>query len=271
MRRVAAQGRRSAARASKLVPGLAVAVAAAACSFSAPPPDNTAYRCPDDSPLCPDGFACVNRVCVDSDTLPDASMAPDSSIPTEPVTLTIGERDGATVRNVTTDTYLTSSAPTATHGDEGVLRVDGEPAANAVIRFEPRTLTTMPLILSATLTVYVEDPLESGTVTVHALELPWAEANASWDVAAPSSTWPTPGAGGVAVGAVAVAATSALGEPGDVVLELATAVVQTWVDTPGRNHGLRLSSTGTQNLAISSSESSTGIRRPLLTVTYRPR
>jgi hypothetical protein len=246
-----------------------VAGLGASCTFSAPPPDNTTYRCSQSS-QCPDGFACVSGFCMSADLLPDASTLPDGPIDNTPTTISFGARPSATLRNnITTDTYLTSDAATTTHGTEEQLTIDGSPAAVALLRFELASVTATSTVISAQLTVNVFDVLTEGVVTARALELPWDETSATWNQAAAGTIWATPGAGGVAIGATALDASGEFNATGDVVVELAPAVVQTWISEPTRNRGLRIEATGNQNLRVRSSEVADATQAPMLTVTFR--
>jgi hypothetical protein len=239
------------------------------CQFSSPSPDGTAYSC-GSPPVCPGGFVCVSGTCVESAGLPDASTVPDAFIDNAPATIKIGARPEATVRgNVTTDTYLTSDAATTTHGGEEQLTIDGSPAAIALLRFEVTSLASRSTVVSAQLTLNVFDVLTEGAVTARALELAWDETSATWNQASAGNGWPAPGAGGVAIGQLALDASDAFNATGDIVVELAPAVVQTWVDDPARNRGLRIEATGNQNLRIRSSEVADATQAPMLTIVYR--
>jgi hypothetical protein len=246
-----------------------IAALGAGCSFSAPPADDTRYKC-GDPPVCPDGFVCTANECVPSGVLPDASGVPDAVIGDTPATIKIGARPEATLREgVTTDTYLTFDAATTTHGAEEQLTIDGSPAAVALLRFELSSMSTSATVVSATLTLNVFDVLTEGTVTAKALELQWDEAAATWNLASVGNSWPVAGAGGVAVGQTALNASAAFNATGDVVVDLVPAVVQTWISQPARNRGLRIEATGNQNLRVRSSEVADARQAPMLTVVYR--
>lgn len=252
-----------------LIAGL-IAALGAGCSFSAPPADDTRYKC-GDPPLCPDGFVCMASECVPTSTVPDAAGGvPDATLDNTPSTIKLGARPDATLRdNITTDTYLTSDAATTTHGNEEQLTIDGSPAAVGLLRFELSSVSSAATVVSATLTLNVFDVLTEGTVTAKALELPWDEAAATWTLASLGNSWPAAGAGGVAVGQTALNASPAFNATGDVVVDLAPAVVQTWISQPARNRGLRIEATGNQNLRIRSSEIADARLAPMLTVVYR--
>jgi hypothetical protein len=245
-----------------------VASLGAGCSFSAPPADDTMYRC-GEPPVCPSGFTCVNSFCMEGAATPDAGL-PDGPTGNTPQTISIGARPSATLRNnVTTDTYLTSDAATTTHGTEEQLTIDGSPAAVALLRFDVSSISSGATVISAQLTLNVFDVLTEGVLTAKALEQQWDEATATWNQAAGGTIWNAPGAGGASVGATALDASPDFNATGDVVVELAPSVVQTWVSDTARNRGLRLEATGNQNLRVRSSEVADATQAPMLTVTFR--
>jgi hypothetical protein len=244
-----------------------VASLGAGCSFSAPPADDTTYRC-GAPPVCPSGFTCVDGFCTEG-AAPDAGL-PDGPIGSTTQTISIGARPSATLRNnVTTDTYLSSETATTSYGDEPELTIDGSPATVALLRFDVSSISSGATVISAQLTLNVFDVLTEGVLTAKALEQQWDEASATWNQASGGAIWNTPGAGGASVGATALDASPDFNATGDVVVELAPSVVQTWVSDTARNRGLRLEATGNQNLRVRSSEVTDATQAPMLTVTFR--
>ena len=268
--------------------GFALSIGAG-CSFEPPSSEGTQFSCVID-PTCPAGFSCVDGVCrsggpdaapgsPDARPAPDAEPgAPDAGATTDaiasgPLTVTFGERSTADHRGVTTDTYLASDATTTTHGSDGRILVDGSPQIAGLLRFDLAAIPAGSTVVSAELEVVVPDPFRpyGGEIaSAHVLRMAWSEAAATWAEASSGVAWPTSGATGTAVGATAFDGFAPQVDQA-YTIALDAAAVQAWVDAPATNFGLRVKSTGNNNLQLESSEAATDSVRPLLRVTYRPR
>lgn len=200
----------------------------------------------------------------------------------QPVTLHFGERDDADVSGVTRDTYISETNAGnngGTHGDFHTVET-GAPAAS-LLAFDISAIPAGSEVIDATLEVWTEDTglLESGEVEIHELLEAWDEGAAdngpgvaNWTERTPGQPWSTPGAGAGSSGAMLLGTLDGTEASQDYSTELPISVVQSWVDDPSGNHGLRLSAVdaGMSYHWYLSSEYGDHTRRPALFVTFLP-
>jgi len=272
---------------------LSLALCLGACVFDTPPTEGTSFAC-DPEGTCPRGFDCVESICraigttspdaatgrdggADAGTAPtpDAPASPDAAPPVDagPRTLTFGERPDADVKNVTTDTWLDSTAQTTPHGSDVELVVDPSPQRATLIRFDLAAIPPGSTVTAAEVVWVVFDPISTGSeVKAQVLLLPWSETEASWANASAGRAWPNSGATGASI-ASTIVATYRPDADGEYAAALLPAVVQAWVDAPASNYGLRWQSSAADgnNLRVHSRESAVSAEHPLLRVTFTER
>jgi hypothetical protein len=206
-----------------------------------------------------------------------APAGPDASAP---VTLVLGESDGADLTGVTTDTTIDSGNPTLNYGASVTFRADADPSRVALLRFDVAAIAPGAAVSFAELALTTAaDALEQGSLQIFEVTESWSEgdgdgtaAAANWSQRTASDDWTTAGAG---TGSRATTATTEL-IPSAVTTRytfpLPTDFVQRWVDQPDSNRGLVLVpvDAGTHGVNFESSESATAAARPTLTITYTP-
>lgn len=176
---------------------------------------------------------------------------------------------GAAGYNQAVDTYIEAGIPTATHGADGVIVVDGSPLSQGLICFKGLVganagqVPPNSLIASAKLLIMtgnVSGDLSANNIALHRMLVDW-DATATWDSLA----------AGVSTDGIE-AATS----PGFTLLPNqqnnwaifdATNAVQSWTDNPSSNFGWLLQPLGSDGWRWISSEGTTSLR-PALEVTW---
>jgi hypothetical protein len=265
---------------------VAAALPLGACHISATY-DGSRYACAPPPDECPTGLICQDGYCVPPDQVtpdagpvtpppdpPDASdvtplRPPDAGPPAVDVTVTLGEQPTATLQNVTRDTYLRSDYPDDTYGHDTTVAADAAPETIGLLRFD---LSGLPpgQVISATLTLHVNDPLESGDFKLFPLLESWSEDTATYNQRKSGTPWTTAGAGpGSRANAPALTWTPRTIGFYDVALP--PALVTLWRDAPADNFGLAFVSTSTDGRGgqIDSRDAADVTLRPLLIVVVR--
>jgi hypothetical protein len=254
---------------------LAPVLAAAGCQFEAPSFDGTRFRCEPPDERCPDGFHCENGQCVtgDLDGPPagvdgDGAPGPDGAVDLQP---TFGDRPDADHQGVTDDATLDEDTPDPPRGAFDYLEIDAGPQRVMVMRFDVSSLPTTATVIAAELELDVFDPLENGAFEAYEVKQSWVEPTVTWNVRDTGVPWGGLGASGASRGITRIATFSPR-NIGTAVVSLNTAEVQSWIVTPGANHGLVWISTSPDGRGgqITSSESSNILQRPLLRLTLAP-
>jgi hypothetical protein len=273
---------------------LSFGVLLAACSFEPVPPGMTQFRCGEPD-RCPDDHVCVSGVCRPDDSPPDdlvdaassadaASTAADSGLvdsappdaapadagPLGPQTLRFGDHPLATEAGTLRDTFLSIEDPDVALGGTVSVVIDGDPHRVGLVLVDVAAITPGSRVASASLVVVLRDQLESGTLEIHALRVPWDPAAATYLEREPGVRWSTAGAGGDSM-ITPAAASAAPRQAGLTRLDLPASLVQGWVDAPGTNLGLRFQAvaSGASGLSWNSSDHPTPDLRPYLEVVLR--
>lgn len=178
------------------------------------------------------------------------------------------------------DTYIAESYPTTNYANAPTIKLDGDVPTGTgrdyrgLIRWDVSSIPAGSTVTSATLTVSVENSAPGETYEIVELLRSWNETQATWNLAAPGSSWGSPGASSVSDRGSEVLGTMSRGSTGTYTVSLngaGIAVVQDWVDTPSSNHGLMIFDTGAADqLELYQSENKTASWRPRLTITYVP-
>lgn len=255
---------------------LAALLVTGACSFSADYAD-THYACDPRAPVCPDGQTCSrDGVCGEArggghhddpdGGAPDAEVTSSSSPDAAPgvVVLTFGERPDADVRYVTRDTYVNASYPTSNFGGDGDASFDADPLQYAFLSFDLSGAPAGAQVVGAALTLYVNDPLESGDAVIAPVLESWSENSATFVMRSSNLPWAAPG--GTVGQLVQIFTPRAVGT---YTMTLPPSLVQSWIDQPAQNYGVRFLSTSTDGRGAvwNTSESSPSDERPLLQLT----
>lgn len=158
------------------------------------------------------------------------------------------------------------------HGSDTELIVDGSPDSAALLKFDVSAIAPGSTVQSVTLTFHVTDP-SAGTWEIYQLLRPWKESEVAFDWPAIGEEWQTNGAQGVTDRGNTVLGTVTATASGLVTIELNTAgiaVVQSWVDNPGNNHGFIIQdyAGSSDALGFASRENGNAATRPVFTVNY---
>lgn len=178
------------------------------------------------------------------------------------------------------DTWLQEGLPSTNAGADTVLRMDRDYpgasglSANALLRFDVRSIPAGATVRSVKLTVNVTNRTSGEGFFLHAAGRDWSEAQATWARATSTVTWTTPGARGATDRGASELGTLLPAVTGPYTVTLGAegiAAVQAWVDNPASNRGFVLdANTNMDGLDLASSEATTPVQRPQLTVTYTP-
>lgn len=216
--------------------------------------------CNDGNPCTVD--SCDNSLCAHTPVSCDWGACNPSSGQCE---VTLSFRNGVAGYSGTIDTYLDEANPALSHATDTAFFMDGDPTIKqGLLRFDgifgsdaSSRIPPGSTILSATLTVNVNDPSNTGAL-FHRMLRCWQDSN----------TWTTFGSGIQADGVEAVAAADATAiqdATGSLVITVTSSVAAWSAGQP--NLGWALLPGGGAGFAFDSSE---GSIKPLLTVTFSP-
>ncbi|MCA9091647.1 MAG: DNRLRE domain-containing protein, partial [Planctomycetaceae bacterium] len=186
---------------------------------------------------------------------------------------TVSFQEGTSGYTGTQDTEIRQSSSGSSYGTNATISVDqdnGSGVTQGLIRFGglfgsgPGQIPLGSTINSATLTVYVTDPTDSGAqVTLHQMLINWSE----------SSTWSSLGSGvqlnNVEAMTAAAGTVSSPTATGTQTITNLASTLQAW-SGGAANYGWVIVTTSTDGWDVASSENSTSSWRPLLTVNYTP-
>jgi PKD repeat protein len=178
----------------------------------------------------------------------------------------------------TTDAYIREASATASHGLETTLQVDGsEPSGsvtdmNIVLGWDIGSIPTDAIVQDASISLQVSNA-SNGSYQCHALLTAWTQSQVTWNEASTGVSWGAPGASSAADRGSDVLCTVSASATGPLNVSFTPAglaLVQSWVNNPGSNYGMVIADPNTSDGAdFHSSESSTAMSRPKLSVTYR--
>jgi hypothetical protein len=269
-----------------LLAGLALALVG--CILPSPDYDGTAFSCAEEPFSCPSGQRCEQGVCVgepiaepdgpdaatpvddEADAAPVSDPPADAGEVGEPLTVTLGDRPNADIKNVTRDSYIRQTDPTDNFGDDDVVDADVDPLTRGLLRFDTAAIPSSAQVLAAELEIYVSNGIEDGDLRIHELLEDWSENQVTWRDRRANQRWTAAGAGPGSHGA-GVLATLVARDIGSYIVTLPPSIVQQWVSAPSTNYGvLWVSSSPTDRGAqFESRDSNEDDQRPLLRITYR--
>jgi hypothetical protein len=171
-----------------------------------------------------------------------------------------------------TDTHLLSDNPDANFGNAGSLMVDGSPDQTALLKWDLGSIPPGSPVSAVSLTFQIADDSTS-SYGIHALNRPWSESGATWNLATGGTPWTTPGASHAPDDIDPTPIGSIVASPtGIKTITLnahGLAKVQSWIDNPASNHGLILQNyIPSSGFELASSESPDLSERPMMSVTY---
>ena len=179
----------------------------------------------------------------------------------------------------TTDTYMSSNAPTSNFGSSAMLLLDGDDPGGSgndlasLLKWDISSIPPGSFVDSAQITLDVFNST-TGVYEIYELKSNWVEAEASWNVFAVGSGWQTPGAQGPLDRGSLVLGTISPAFSGSYSISLnakGLALVQSWIDDPATNNGIIIANSSTTGgLDVRSRKYGTAAQRPKLTVTYSP-
>lgn len=173
------------------------------------------------------------------------------------------------------DTYISSDAPTTNYGSASVMLVYYSPM-RSLLKFDLSAISTDAIVTSAVVCLHVNDMeiLVSEPVDAHEILRAWVEGEATWTDFSGAGAWTTAGAEGVGSdrGSAVIGSFDLIPDPPkSVSFDLDLTVVQSWVSSPGSNHGLRLSLRNEDPINLGSMRTgdwSTPEERPKVAINY---
>ncbi len=171
--------------------------------------------------------------------------------------------------NAAADASFRENTATTNYGSDIdlLIRDDSDASVDdrtAAIRWDLSSIPSGAVITSASLKFYV-NTTRNFTVGVAPLSQPFVENQATWTIAQTGTNWTTPG--GSAGSQVGSFSTSALGYQsvsGSNVLSM----VQSWIDTPSNNRGVRLKVASSSDNGDAKIDSRENANPPQLVLTY---
>lgn len=142
-----------------------------------------------------------------------------------------------------------------------------------LIRFDQLSIPAGKSVVSATLTVTVNNWTAGSVATLQYLKTAWDinYASLGWSSASAATKWAVAGATGAGSDLLAGSATAPLKGNGDqvVTIPLDPALVAVWLANPAANQGFRLEASGNGNTSLYSTRYSTVSKRPVLTISVQ--
>jgi len=192
-------------------------------------------------------------------------------------TTTVSFQQGVADYAGTSDTTISEYYATTNYGAATTLTADGLDSrwrdVYALVRWDLASIPSHAVATAVTLTFRVTDA-STAAYPVYALNRPFDEATATWNLAATGNSWATAGAKAqtdrnpTSVGSFSAAAT---GTRSVVLNSAGLAVVNGWLAAPATNHGFIVASTSnSDSVVFASSEHGTVSYRPQITITYEP-
>lgn len=174
--------------------------------------------------------------------------------------------DDATIRQASPSTNYGSVTSCEADGDDG-NGVD----KSCLLRWTLSGIPAGSTVQSASITLRVTGS-SANTYTFYSALKPWVETQATWQNAATSLPWSTPGALGTTDRGAAIGTlTGSTGSRTVTFNAAGITLVQSWVNDAATNRGIVLANaSNTDGLDLASSETSTVANRPLLSITYLP-
>ena len=179
----------------------------------------------------------------------------------------------------TRDTYISEENPNNNYGNSGTLLVDGDDPPSSgqdksvLLKWNVSSIPPGSTIISASITIHVTDPTDD-PYKIYELKRDWVENEATWNDYSSGNSWQSPGANGANDRDSTVLGTVVSTSIGYYTINLNTdgiAMIQSWTDNAPTNHGVIIADASENNgLDFDSSEASTAIKRPRLTIEYDP-
>ncbi len=230
--------------------------------------DAAPLELPDASPVSLDGGADADASAGAIDSGPDAQT---DAAPPVSFEVSLGERNDATVRVVTTDTYLARDQTGENFGDADEVEADALPQRTGLLRFDLSSLSPTLRCSQAELVVRFSNDLENGDLQIFALRESWIEDEATWNRRGIGTPWSVAGALEGAHAAWPMGAVAPR-EVGEYTIPLDPLAVEAWIHDPTSNFGMAWLSTSTsgRGATFESSEAFDPGDRPLLRLQLSP-
>jgi len=188
-----------------------------------------------------------------------------------PVQVTTTFQQGVNGYTGTSDTTIMSAAASSNFGNSPNLVLRQSGASSLLIRFDLGAIPAGSHIVDADLALYTTASNSALSAVTYRLLRPWAEEQATWNLAQTGVAWGTAGANHTTTDRAADIAS----HTGLSVVNLwnhfdLTALVRAWVQNPASNYGLivQVTSSAAAEYTLASSEALTVSLRPKLTVRY---
>ncbi len=168
------------------------------------------------------------------------------------------------------DTYLDDGTPTDNFGSATEIRLSNKTNSKkrGLLRFDVTALPPLATVNSAVLDLNLVGIGSGGTATVylHRATTPWAEMQASWNLATGGAPWTTAGGDYDPTAAASAAIDAAV--PGSTLFPIRD-LVQGWVTDPSTNHGMFLiGSDGVNHADFTTGDHADPALHPTLTISY---
>jgi hypothetical protein len=177
----------------------------------------------------------------------------------------------------TIDAWIDENDPNDQHGNNTLLRVDGQDPLDQMVllRWDTSALPTNAIVESTSLIVNIIDGSQNQNYNIFALRREWSESEVTFELPAADSNWETDGARGstdrssVSLGTIG---SNGTGKRAFSLNAAGRAEIANWASAVQQNQGIIISDTPSGSadnaLEISSSETTNAANRPLLFVAY---
>ena len=155
------------------------------------------------------------------------------------------------------DTWISESYPDSNYGSDTTLRINNTAGDrnHALYHFDLSSIPAGSTVVTATLRLYITQYDSLGDLMIHRLTQDWTEFTTTWNTIGKSYEPKSYGS---------IARQSAAGTWASANL---TALTQAWVNNPGANHGILLSTNSSNLTSLYSSREAAAEIRPYLEVT----
>lgn len=175
------------------------------------------------------------------------------------------------------DTYISENSATTNYGITTDLQADGDDPGGTgrdlatLLRWDINAIPQGAVIQSATIELNVFNPSQN-SYPIYELFTDWLETEASWNQSENAQSWASAGAKGSTDRGTTILGNLSASSTGSYTISLnadGLNTLQTWVDGTSPNHGFIIaSSTSSDGIDFSSSNTSIPTLRPKLNITY---
>ncbi len=185
---------------------------------------------------------------------PGNSPTPTPTLAPAPEGIRVTLQDGAMGYTGTQDAHISQWQPTTNYGGNVTLLARQGHVRSMLVRFDVSSIPAGATIHQATLSLYALSRSNAGNLTIDLYEVkrPWAEGQATWELARTGQPWAQPGCSQPGADLAATPTSSQLVNAVDTWFNWeVTDLVQLWLANPASNRGMILKGDGPTSVEYS--------------------